>query len=102
MGRNLMADYRIVCVDENRNAGHDGHIVDVGTGPSPGVITRRWSVTQARLAIDLGDTFHTVSPSTGRRAEVEKWQCRACHYLTLRSTADAVADNNLDNLSPCR
>lgn len=92
-----MADYRITCVTESRNAGHDGHIRIVGSG------TTRWTVTEARAAIDAGHTFHTISPSTGKRAEVRKWTCThsSCDYKTLKSAADAVTDNNLDNLPPC-
>lgn len=92
-----MSDYRITCVTENQNAGHDGHIVTVGTSDGT-----RWSVAQARQAITDGNTFHTISPSTAKRAEVRKHDCRACGYHTLRSEADAVADNNLDNLPVCR
>lgn len=95
-----MADYRIVCVTEHKNAGHDGHVVDVGTGVRADTYTQKWTVTQARRAIDLGHTFHTISRSTGRRAEVRKWQC-GCGYRTLKSDADALADNNLDNMPPC-
>lgn len=89
-----MSDYQITCVTEHLNSGHDGHILTVGSGSA------RWTVTQARAAIDQGHTFHTISRSTGRRAEVRKHTCH-CGYRTLKSSADAVTDNNLDYLPPC-
>jgi|HubBroStandDraft_1064217.scaffolds.fasta_scaffold417225_2 hypothetical protein len=46
-----------------------------------------------------GDDFYTWSPSTGKRAAVEPWRC--CGIDTLRSNADAVTDNNLDDLPAC-
>lgn len=95
-----MADYRIICVTEHKNAGHDGHVVEVGTGVTPDSYTRKWTVSEARRAIDAGDTFHTISKSTRKRAEVRKWDC-GCGYKTLKSDADATADNNLDNMPPC-
>lgn len=96
-----MADFRIVCVTQSRNSGHDGHITNVGTGPTATNYTRTWTVTEARQAIDRGETFHTLGPSSGKRAAVRKWDC-SCGYKTLKSAADAVTDNNLDNISPCR
>ena len=49
--------------------------------------------------MNRGDDFYTWSPSTHKRAAVEPWHC--CGLDTLRSSADAVTDNNLDNLPPC-
>jgi hypothetical protein len=43
--------------------------------------------------------FYTYSPSTGKTATVHTMNC--CGLRTLRSAADAVRDNNLDNLPPC-
>lgn len=62
------------------------------------------TVTTVRSKIDNGDTFETYSPSTGKTAEVKNDTCGkgdACPVLTIRSKADAVTDNNLDNLSTC-
>ncbi|MGZ4688182.1 MAG: DUF3892 domain-containing protein [Acidimicrobiia bacterium] len=70
------------------------HIVRVG-GPSGS-----WSVEQARAAIARGEVFFTVSPSTRKQARVERYTC-SCGVLTLRSSPDAVTDNNLDNLRNC-
>ena len=84
-----MASYRIVCVEKGR-----GGIHAVGTGTDPGKATERWTVAQVRTAIRGGDRFYTQSPSTGKIADVEPFD-------TIRSRADHVTDNNLDNLRAC-
>ena len=62
----------------------------------------RWTVTQARAAINNGDTFYTVSPSTGVRANIEKHVCPPpCGVLTLRTDNDRSHDNHFDNLPDC-
>jgi hypothetical protein len=59
----------------------------------------RWSVTEARAAIKNGDSFYTVSPSTGARANIEKYTCPPpCGILTLRTDTDRSKDNNFDHL----
>lgn len=94
-----MSSYQIVC-SELQNPTQHRHIVAVGTG-EPTRASRRWTVTEVRTALRSGDRFYTVSPSTGKVANVEAFDC-ACGYKTIRSTADAVVDNNLDNLRACR
>ena len=96
-----MADYWIVCV--NTEHPHR-HITHVGTGTSTSTYTKRWTVEEARIALARGDTFHTISPSTSRRAGVYADTCHYpnCEVKTLRSAADAITDNNLDNLPNCR
>jgi hypothetical protein len=72
------------------------HIVKVGNEGGS------FTVEQARAAIAAGDRLFTVSPSTGRQANVERYTCPSpCGYQTLRSAPDAVKDNNLDNLPNC-
>jgi hypothetical protein len=95
-----MAEYEIVCVE--RLESHE-HITHVGTG-SDDRAERRWSVEAVRNAIEDGDTFYTVSPSTDHTAEVEPYDVRVDGRIvgTIRSTADAIPDNNLDNLRACR
>jgi hypothetical protein len=95
-----MASYRIVCVE---TAHPHRHITHVGTGSDPGRATNRWTVADVRSAIQRGHRFYTVSSSTGRTAEVEPYDY---HYnggviRTIRSSADAIWDNNLDNLRAC-
>ena len=98
-----MARYRIVCTTQepvnepNRNA----HIVAVGTGNDPARVDRRWTLDQVLRAMDSGDSFYTQGVQSGKIAAVEKYQCPYCRRTFIRSTPDAVADNNLDNLPRC-
>jgi hypothetical protein len=92
--------YRIVCVDLAKPSRHE-HILTVGMGADPDRADAKWAVEQVRAAIRNGDHFYTESLSTGDEAEVEPYDC-GCGVKTIRSTADAVTDNNLDNLRPCR
>jgi hypothetical protein len=86
-----MARHQITCATKIHP---HRHISRVG-GPD-GI----WVVGEARAAISRGEEFYTVSPSTGAEASVERWTC-ACGVLTLRSSGDANADNNLYNLADC-
>jgi hypothetical protein len=95
-----MASFRVVCTDQT-DCSSSGHITGVGTGDDPGAATSKWTVAQVWSAMDSGDSFHTISASTGLRAKVEKLDC-PCGRGSLRSAADAVTDNNLDNLRICR
>ena len=93
-----MASYQIVCTE--RQASH-GHITHVGTGSDPA--DQRWTVKNVREAIEDGDTFYTVGPRSGKTAYVEPYDAYANGVIleTIRSSADAVEDNNLDNLRAC-
>lgn len=86
-----MAQHQITCATKIHA---HRHITKVG-GP-----TGRWTVAEARAAIARGEVFYTVSPSTRRTARIDRYTC-TCGVLTLRSAADAVKDNNLDNLPNC-
>jgi len=68
-----MSDYRIVCV--NTEHPHR-HITRVGTGDGPARASQMWTVAEVRKALADGDTFHTISPSTGRRATVYRDDCK--------------------------
>ena len=94
-----MADYRIVCV--NTEHPHR-HLTNAGTG-DPARASQVWTVAQVRSMLAAGDTFHTISPSTGKRAEVRADDCKepGCTVKTIRSVGDTVTDNNLDNLRAC-
>jgi len=93
-----MADSkRIICVTTQHP---HRHIVSVGIGNHPAVTTERMTVTQVRAALDRGQVFYTLSPSSGKIAFVHKYKC-SCGVLTIKSAADAVQDNNLDNLAVC-
>jgi hypothetical protein len=92
-----MSDYQITCVTMSpRTAAGHHHIVAVGIAG----ISQAVSVSEAYLLMNAGHRFYTVSPSTGAIAWVRQDEC--CGIDTLISHADAVKDNNLDNLGPCR
>lgn len=95
-----MAQYRIVCVETQHPHRHIHH---VGTGTDPGSANVRWTVGEVRSALRGGHRFYTYSPSTGLTADVEPydvWTSGGWIY-TIRSSPDAVRDNNLDNLRTC-
>jgi hypothetical protein len=90
-----MAAHQIVCVNTERE---HRHIVSVGLGSG-----EIWTVKEVRKAIKNGDRFYTVGPQSHKIADVRRCRCRepGCDIKTIRSEADAVRDNNLDNLNPC-
>lgn len=99
-----MADYRIVCTVQepaDQPPTH-AHIVAVGTGTDPAQAAKRWTLDEVLTAMDRGDRFYTQGERTGRVALVEKYVCARCRRTYIRSNPDAVADNNLDGLRPCR
>jgi hypothetical protein len=87
-----MAAYRIVCV--NTEHPHR-HIIKVGTGTTTDKYTQTWTVKEVREALENGDRFYTISPSAGKEANVKADDCKVggCTVKTIRSNADAVADN---------
>jgi hypothetical protein len=98
-----MSDYRIVCTEQEpfyQPTTH-AHIVAVGTGTNPDKADQRWKLDEVLAAMDRGDRFYTVSPSTGKTALVEKYACLKCSRTFIRSTPDAIYDNNLDSLRRC-
>ena len=60
------------------------------------------SITTIRRKLEDGDTFETYSQSERKFTDVDPDTCRfpRCTVETIRSRADAVTDNNLDNI-PC-
>ena len=98
-----MAYYRIVCTEQEPAylPTTHAHIVAVGTGDDPDRATQRWTLDQVLAAMDRGEVFYTRGKSSGAVALVEKYVCSRCHRTYIRSTPDAVADNNLDNLRRC-
>ena len=89
-----MSEYLITCVRKSAptGTGHQ-HIIGVSIG------RQQATVEDVYLLIDAGHTFRTVSPSTGREVPVAKYRC--CGLDTLRSYADGLWDDNLDNLAEC-
>lgn len=95
--------YRIVCTEQEPvwNDPHHAHIVAVGVGTEPSAANARWTVGEVLAAMKRGDTFYTKGIYSGRVAEVHPYQCQRCSRPSIRSAADAVSDNNLDNLRTC-
>ena len=96
-----MADYQIVCAE--RLSPHHGHITHVGTGYD-NEADQRWTTEAVRQALEDGDSFYTVSSSTDHVADVEAYDANVSGTTieTIRSSPDAIWDNNLDNLRACR
>lgn len=93
-----MASHQITCVTKEtvKHPSSHEHIVSVGTAGGS-----RYSVAEVIAKMKAGDTFHTVSPSKGTKANVEHYECRVCKAPLIRTKADAEPDNNLDNLPKC-
>ena len=95
--------YRVICTEQvpvTQPTSH-AHIVKVGTGPTTASYTQKWTLAEVIAAIGRGDEFHTVSPSTGKTAQVKVVPCGKCGSKIIRSSADALTDNNLDSLPRC-
>lgn len=96
-------NHRVTCVNTGPAGTHD-HITHLGLGNESGYYSR---VSVAHVITQLrspwGDRYHTISPSTGRRAEVFEGTCETCgHRPYVRTTADGIADNNLRHLTFCK
>jgi Protein of unknown function (DUF3892) len=90
----------ITCVSRARTLFHE-HVTWVGIGDNIGNYRERVSVAAVRTAIRAGDRFYTVSPTTGKAALVEVYDCPSCKAPTIRSAPDSVTDNDLDNIGLC-
>jgi hypothetical protein len=99
-----VASYRIVCTEQVPATNHprNAKIVAVGTGNDPDKATQRWTVSEVVSAMDSGNAFYTKGRTSGKVARVEKYWCGSCNAWHIRSSADAVTDNNLDSLRGCR
>jgi hypothetical protein len=97
-----MTSYRIVCTEQEPicESPRQAHIVAVGTGPDPA--NARWELAEVLTAMNAGDSFYTMSPSTGKKAEVRPYKCPYCTRTHIKSAPDAVTDNNLDDLRYCK
>ena len=90
-----MSDYRIVCIE--RAYGGVGHITAIGTASEPGdSADKRWTASAVRTAIKNGDTFHTVSPTAGKKAYIEPWDIPG-----IRTKPDHLKDDNLEARRVC-
>src|SRR5260221_14252477 len=99
-----MSRYRIVCTEREpvTEPTTHAHIVAVGTGTDTDKADKRWTLNEVLTAIDRGDVFYTEGVTSGKIALVEKYVCSLCQRTWIRSTPDAVKDNNLDSLRRCR
>ena len=98
-----MAEHRVVCTEQmpmDEPTSH-AHIVVVGTGADPDHATGHWTLAGVISSIGAGNVFYTISPSTGKKATVRVVPCSACGHQIIKSSADAVTDNNLDSLRRC-
>jgi Protein of unknown function (DUF3892) len=101
-----MSQFQVVCTEQTpiSSPRNHAHITAVGTGSNPDKAAERWTLQRVVHAIDVqGHTFYTVGRTSGKVALVETINCPAhCGERIIRSAADAVSDNNLDNLRTCR
>jgi hypothetical protein len=98
-----MTTYRIVCTEQQLawQPPKHAHIVAVGTGTDPDKASQRLTLAEVIQMMDNGNRFYTQGVKTGKTAWVEKYWCSHCRQYHIRSNADAIADNNLDNLRYC-
>lgn len=99
-----MATYRIICTNQQPadKPPQHAHIVAVGVGVEPTRYTQSFTLAQVLQMMTNGDRFFTQGVKTGKTAWVEKYVCTSCNQWHIRSTPDAVLDNNLDNLPYCQ
>jgi hypothetical protein len=100
-----MSQHRVVCTikEPASQPRSHAHIVELGTSSDGRKFDKLWTLLEIYTSIDSGDEFFTVSPSTGRRSLVQKYNCHVCnHFPTVRSDTDAVRDNDLDRLPRCQ
>jgi hypothetical protein len=95
-----MASHRIVCVKTEHP---HRHVTKVGTGITAERHTRTWTIKEVREALQDGEEFYTVGHGTGVEAYVEADTCNigGCTIMTIRTEAEAAAENNLENLAHC-
>ena len=93
----IPASEKIVCVTTEHP---HRHIISVGVGGDAQVPIKTMTVDEVRAAITAGGSFHTVSPSANKVASVRKATCGipGCNVDTIKSSPDAVTDNNLDEM----
>ena len=99
-----MARYRITCTTQQppQLPNDRAHIVAVGTGSSASGYDKYWTLSEVLAAMARGDTFFTFGEESKKEASVDKYVCPFCSKTHIRSSPDAVKDNNLDNLPRCQ
>ncbi len=99
-----MSTYRIVCTEQKpaSQPPQHAHIVAVGVGDDTSKATTRFTLAEVIRKIDAGDRFYTKGEQSEKIANVDKYLCSSCQQYHIRSSADAVSDNNLDKLRYCK
>jgi hypothetical protein len=99
-----MTIYRVICT--NQEPAHQppqhAHIVAIGVGTSTDHYSQRFTLLQVIQMMNNGDRFYTQGSQSGKTAWVEPYFCPHCRQNHIKSTADAVSDNNLDSLPYCQ
>lgn len=98
-----MTAYRIVCTEQmpaSKPPQH-AHIVAVGVGDDPNNANGRFTLAEVIRKMDAGDSFYTKGVQSKSVANVVKYWCSYCQQMHIRSSPDAVKDNNLDSLRYC-
>jgi len=99
-----MESQRIVCTIQepaNQPPQH-AHIVSVGIGTTKEHYNQILNLPQVLQMMDQGVVFFTYGDNSQKTARVEKYLCSYCHKYHIKSSPDAVTDNNLDNLNYCK
>ena len=94
---------RIVCTDQvpSNNPPCKARIISVGVGEDPAQATEKVSLAEVLRQMDSGVIFYTRGEASAKTAFVQKYWCPSCKEWHIRSTPDAVHDNNLDSLRYC-
>lgn len=95
-----MLRYRVVamrCLDIRHPVIHR-HVPSVVTRPGRSGYEGNWTAAEVSDAIAQGDSFYTLSESTGKVAEIETYTCPICGQCWIRTDDQAVADNQLEAL----
>ena len=100
-----IGDYhRIVCTMQEPNpyCPYRSRIVAVGVSDGESHATRpELSVEEVVHLMRQGVLFYTKGEKSGKTAMVNYYHCSKCNQYHIRSAADAVKDNNLDELRVC-
>ncbi|HVI69633.1 MAG TPA: DUF3892 domain-containing protein [Magnetospirillaceae bacterium] len=98
--------YRIVCTDQVPldKPTHHAHIVSVGIDTNNDGRADEQHTKQTVIDnIRSGHHYYTYGATSRKTAYVEVVPCpQLCGLPIIRSKADAVTDNNLDNLRRCK
>ena len=95
-----MAQYRVVCTIQipPDRPNDRAHIVRAGTGTTTTHYDLLGDVAEVTIAIRNGLPFYTQGTQSGKIALAEVVGCSIYGHSYLRSSPDAVPDNNLDSL----